>query len=121
MLHFITGRRLRVDPHFTIYDGYGEAANIVGEWIERAPAGKVEPGVMPMACQDAVLHAAPVQRKPHMRTPVVYRVHLFIVKEDGYGMSCAGCHHAAAFPQLVYAPNTDLSFNRCSHDDNLLD
>ena len=45
--------------------------NVVRPQIERAAAGEVEAGVMPMTGQDAVLDAATVERKAHMRAAVV--------------------------------------------------
>ena len=53
------------DPH--LVGGY-----VVGEQVERAAAGGVEPGVVPVTGQDAVAERAAVQRKPHVRAAVVH-------------------------------------------------
>ena len=45
--------------------------DVVRPQVERAAAGQIEPGVMPMAGQDAVLDRPAVEREAHMRAAVV--------------------------------------------------
>ena len=45
--------------------------HVVRPQVERAAAGQIEPGVMPMAGQDAVLDRPAVEREAHMRAAVV--------------------------------------------------
>ena len=51
----------------------GTGRHVVGPQIEGAAARQIEAGVMPMAGQDAVLDAAAVERKTHMRAAIVER------------------------------------------------
>src|SRR5262249_8280117 len=44
---------------------------IVGPEVEGAPAVEIEPSVVPVTGQNAVLDAAALERKAHVRTPVV--------------------------------------------------
>ena len=107
---------LRIHPHLPVPDRHGEAAHVVGKRIEGASAGQVKPGVVPVARQDAVLHAAPVQRKPHVRTAVVHGVHLPVVVDDGDGVPAAGDHPAPGGSQFVNAAGPDLLRYLCRHD-----
>jgi hypothetical protein len=43
--------------------------------IEGAATRKIEPRMMPVAGQNAILHAATIEWKSHVRTPVVQGVH----------------------------------------------
>ena len=47
--------------------------NVVSPLVECAAARQIEPGMVPVARQYPVLHSAAMQRKPHVRTPVVDR------------------------------------------------
>ena len=40
--------------------------------MKRAAAGQVEPGVVPIAGEDAVFHTPAMQRKAHVRTAVFH-------------------------------------------------
>ena len=55
---------------------------VVRPEIEGAAAFEVEAGVVPMACQDAVLDAAPVERKAHVRATVVEGKNPPAIEED---------------------------------------
>ena len=92
MGHLIPWRGLGVHPDHALGDVDGIAADVIRKGIEGAAAGKVEPGVMPMAGKDAVLDASPVQRKAHVGTTVVHREQLAIVVEHRYGVTAAGDH-----------------------------
>ena len=57
------GAGFRVHPHVAVHHGHREAAHVVGEGIEGAAAGYIEAGMVPVAGEDAVPDAAPVQGK----------------------------------------------------------
>ena len=108
--------RLWVHPHLPILHRDREAANVVGERVERAPTGEIEPRIVPVAGQDAVLHAAPVQRESHVRATVVHGVHLAVVVDHRDGMPAAGDHPAPAGLQFLNAAGLNLLRNLCRHD-----
>jgi hypothetical protein len=55
---------------------------VVRPEIEGAATRKIEPRMMPVAGQNAVLHAATIKWKAHMRTPVVQGVHSILFFDD---------------------------------------
>ena len=57
-------RRAGIDPHASVGHGDREGPHVVGERVERAAAGEVEPGVMPVAGEDSFADGAPVEREP---------------------------------------------------------
>ena len=66
--------------------------DVVGERVEGPPRHEVEPGVVPVAREQARLHGAPVEREAHVRAPVLDRVGAAVVPEDAYrsGADLAG-------------------------------
>jgi hypothetical protein len=81
-----------VDPYLAVPHLDWTGWNVIGPEVERAATRKVEAGVMPMACQDPVLHAAPIERKTHVRAAVVEREDVSaVVKYQNRGMA-AMCH-----------------------------
>lgn len=66
---FATGKGAH--PHLTVahFDGIG--GNVVRPRVQRSPAFHIKAGVMPVAGENAVAQTAHVQRKAHVRTPVV--------------------------------------------------
>jgi len=50
-----------------------ESRSVIRPQIEGAAAFEVETGVVPMAREDAVLNAAPIEREAHVRAPIVER------------------------------------------------
>jgi len=71
-----------VDPDLVVTDFNREHADIVRPRVESPSSGQVEAGMMPMAGQNAVLYAAAIEWKPHVRTAVVYGVDSFSVSEE---------------------------------------
>ena len=67
----VTEGGLHPDLQVTHFDGTGR--HIVGPQIEGAAAREIEAGVVPVAGQDAILNAAAVERKTHVRTAIVER------------------------------------------------
>ena len=66
MLRLIALGRPWINPYLTIHDAYREAAHVICEGVEGAAAGQVEPGVVPMAGQNAVTDAAAIQGESHV-------------------------------------------------------
>ena len=63
----------RLDPDLSITHLDRTGRDIVGPEIEGAAARQIEARVMPMTGEDAVLDAAAIERKAHMRAAVVER------------------------------------------------
>ena len=59
------------DPHLSVAHFDWAGRHVIRPEIERAATRKVEPGMVPMAGQNAVLHAPAIKGEPHMRTSVV--------------------------------------------------
>ena len=55
---------------------------VVRPQIEGAAAFEVKAGVVPVAGEDAVLDAAPVEREAHVRAPIVERKDAPVVMDD---------------------------------------
>ena len=75
-------RRAQVDEHVVAVELDREAAQLVGELVERAAGRQVEARVVPVAREDAVADGAAMEREAHVRTAVVDRVHLVAVGEQ---------------------------------------
>ena len=90
----VAERRLDPDLAVTHLDRTGR--NVIGPEIERAAARQIEAGVMPMTGEDAVLDAAAIERKAHMRAAVVEREDASpVVDHQDRGMAAM---HARADP-----------------------
>ena len=72
----------RLDPDLSITHLDRTGRDIVGPEIEGAAAREIEARVMPMASEDAVLDAAAIERKAHMRAAVVEREDASPVVDD---------------------------------------
>jgi hypothetical protein len=73
---------LGLDPDFGAADLDRAGRDVIGPEIERAPARKIEARVVPVAGQDAVVHAATLEREAHMRAAVVERVDAIAVADE---------------------------------------
>src|SRR5260370_37972771 len=62
-----------LDPDLLVAHLDRESRSVIRPQIEGAAAFEVETGVVPMAREDAVLDAAPVEREAHVRAPIVER------------------------------------------------
>jgi hypothetical protein len=67
----MTERGLHPDPAIAHLDREGR--HVVGPEVESAAAFEVKAGVVPMAGQDAILEAAPLEREAHVRASIVER------------------------------------------------
>ena len=103
------GERPGVDQHVVAVDGHWEAAQLVGELVERPAGCQVEAGVVPVAGEDAVAHRPPVQRKAHVRAAVVDRVHLVAVGEQADGVPVGADDQAAGRLELAERGDADES------------
>ena len=74
--------RCEVHPHLAVPDLYREDARFIGELVEGPAALQVEAGVVPVTGQDAVAHAPPVQREPHVGAAIVHGVHAAVVEKE---------------------------------------
>ena len=115
MLRLVAFHRAGVHTHFPVNHAHREAAHIVGKRVERAAAGEVKPCVVPVAGQDAVADAAPVQWKPHVRAPLVHCVDLAIVIHNGNGMPAAGYNPARPVLEFINRCGPYLSLYLHSH------
>ena len=119
MCNFVALNGSWIHPNFVSDYVYGEAANVIGERVERAAAGKIEPGMVPVARQDAVLNAAPIQGEAHVGTAIIHRIKSPVVVNHRNGMSTSGYHPASTRLELPYPPGPYLSFKLRGHDDCL--
>src|SRR6516162_9159836 len=69
-------------PDFAVTHLRWAGRHVVCPQIEGPAARDVETGVVPVAGQRAVLHAAAIQRKAHMRTTIVERENTTLVVDD---------------------------------------
>ena len=82
----VTERRL--DPDLAVTHLNRAGRDIIGPEIEGAAARQIEARVMPMAGEDAVLDAAAIERKAHMRAAVVEREDAFrVINHQDRGMA----------------------------------
>ena len=63
----------RLDPDLAVTHLDRTGRDVIGPEIEGAAARQIEARVMPMTGQDAVLDAAAIERKAHVRAAVVER------------------------------------------------
>src|SRR5262249_15822130 len=70
-------------------------------------AGQGEAGMMPMACEDAVLHGAAVQREAHVRAAVVHRIDGLAMGKQGQGVSLDGDGQTAGSPPVRHLATAD--------------
>ena len=94
-------RRRRVNPHLAVViHRHRERAHIVRERVEGAAARQVEAGVVPVACQDAVLHRAPdPAESPCAGSGCPRRTHVSPMREHRNRVSASRHHRATASPR----------------------
>ena len=104
-----------IDPHASVGHGDRECPHVVGERVERAAAREVEPSVMPVAGEDAFADGAPVEREPHVGTPVVDGGEAVAEGEDRDGVSASGDDSAAPGPHLFDSAGAEQTFGGRGH------
>ena len=76
---------LCLDPHLPTAHFDWAGRHVIRPEIERAATRKIEPGMVPVAGQNAVLHASAIEGETHMRASVVKGVHATLVTDDQDG------------------------------------
>src|SRR5215831_5888203 len=71
-------------PDFAVTHLGGAGRHVVCPQIEGAATREIEAGVVPVAGQGAVLDAAAIQGKAHMRAAIVEREDMTFVVDDEY-------------------------------------
>ena len=71
-------------PDFAVTHLDRAGRHVVCPQIEGTATREIEAGVVPVAGQGAVLDAAAIQRKPHMRAAIVEREDTIFVMDDEY-------------------------------------
>jgi len=74
----------RPHPDFAITHLCRASRHVVCPQIEGTAAREIEAGVVPVAGKGAVLDAAAIQRKAHMRAAIVEREDTIFVVDDQY-------------------------------------
>ena len=73
----------------------------IGELVEGPAAFQIEAGVVPVAGQDAVAYAPPVQGEPHMGTAIVHGVHAAVMEEERQRVTGDPDGHATGGAHIV--------------------
>jgi len=87
-------------PDFAVTDFGGAARHVVCPQIEGAATREIEGGVVPVTGQGAVLDAAAIQGKAHMRAAIVEREDMTFVVDDEYSVDAARARPAAPSPSI---------------------
>ena len=74
----------RPHPDLAVTPLGGASRHVVCPQIEGTATREIEAGVVPVAGQDSILNATPIQRKAHMRTAIVEREDATFVVDDEY-------------------------------------
>jgi hypothetical protein len=93
--------RREVHPHLAVPDLHREDTRLISELVEGPAALQIEAGVVPVAGQDAVAYAPPVQGEPHVGTAIVHGVHAAIVEEERQRVTGDLDRHAAGGAHIV--------------------
>ena len=99
----------QVDEDVVAVHGDREAAQLVGELVEGAAGGQVEAGVVPVAREDPVADRPAVERKAHVRTPVVDRVYLLAFGEQAERVPVEVHDEAACGAELFERRSADAT------------
>src|SRR6478672_8627056 len=86
----------RRHPDFALNDADRAQRHVVRPEIEGRAAPQIETGMMPMAGEDAILDAAAVQRKAHVRAAVVQCDHLVACGRNKHRAARRADHQATA-------------------------
>jgi hypothetical protein len=93
------------DEHVLPLDLDAVGADVVGERVERAPRSQVETGMVPVACEQPVLDAPPVEREAHVRATVVHCVRRAVGPKDADGLRADLAGQAPFLLELRRCPN----------------
>ena len=106
-------------PHFAVTHLDRAGRHVVCPQIERTATREIEAGVMPVAGQGAVLNAAAIERKPHMRAAIVEgKDTIFVVDDEDRAMWPV--HDQPPFClQLLEAARAHEIRGRCVHEQSI--
>ena len=106
----------RPHPDFAVTHLGGAGRHVVCPQIEGTAAREIEAGVVPVAGQGAVLDAAAIQWKAHMRAAIVEREDTIFVVDDQY-RSMRPVHDQPPLRlQLLQAARAHEIGGRCVHE-----
>jgi hypothetical protein len=74
-----------LDPHLATAHFDWAGRHVIRPEIECAATRKIEPGMVPVAGQDAVLHAPAIEGEPHVWASIVKGVNTALVFDDEDG------------------------------------
>jgi hypothetical protein len=96
-----------LDPYFLSADFDWTGRHIIGPEIERAATREIEPGMVPVAGENAVLHASAIEGEPHVRAPIVKGVNATLVTD----------HQDRSVRPAYYEPPLCVEFREhaCAH------
>jgi hypothetical protein len=93
--------RREIHPHLAVPNLHREDTRFIGELVEGPAALQIEACVVPVAGQDAVAHAPPVQGESHVGTTIVHSVHAAVVKEERQRVTGNPDRHATGSAHIV--------------------
>jgi hypothetical protein len=93
--------RREVYPHLAVPDLHREDTRFIGELVECPTALQIEACVVPVAGQDTIVYAPPVQGESHMWTAIIHGVHLAIFKEERERVTADPYRHATGGAHIV--------------------
>jgi len=89
--------------------------HVVRPQVECATASKIEAGMVPMTSQNAVLNAAALKRKTHVRTTIVQGENAPPIVDDEDRTMATVHNEPALCLQIVKAPSERKFLVRCVH------
>ena len=79
--------RREVDPDLAVTNLDRKRCRVVGEEVECAAAGEIEARMVPVAGQNPITHGPAIEREPHVRAPVVHRIHCIADSKQREGVA----------------------------------
>jgi hypothetical protein len=102
-------------PHVTINNAHYTQRHVVRPQVEGRPAAQVETGMVPVAGENAILDAAAVERKSHVRAAVVERDHVLAIGHDKHSATGSTDHHAASVANFAEPAHPNEASVRTRH------
>ncbi len=106
------GLRAGRDEDGAVVDGHVEADRVVGPRVERAPAGQIEAGVVPVARHEAGLDRALVEGEPEVGAAILDGEGPTAVPHDEHRERADLCEQAAIALQIVQRTGPDRVLQR---------
>ena len=114
-LYGVGCRRSWVDPHPAVGDRDWEGPHVVGEGVEGAAAGEVEPGMMPVAGEDSVADGASVEGETHVGASVIDGGEAVSEGKDGDGVPTSGDYRTSTVPHFFYCSGVEQALGCCGY------